>query len=180
MSSLPPDHELLASLRLWCKGEQLTQSALEQITGIPQATLSRWLKGSTRRLGAENREILADSIPLTYLKRVQRADAPRTGELRRGGARLRVFLSSTYRANAERRRRILDAIERTGMQPVKMETWTASDRPALRKCLDELDERVRAALQMQFGQNARREQVAQELKMSLDGVKSAVGCTHVQ
>jgi hypothetical protein len=49
-------------------------------------------------------------------------------------ARIRVFISSTYRDNKERRDPIRDAVERAEMVAVGMETFPASDRPTVEEC----------------------------------------------
>ena len=48
----------------------------------------------------------------------------------------RVFVSSTFHDNEERRKRVLDAIRRADMQPVAMETWTAEERTAKLASID--------------------------------------------
>lgn len=48
----------------------------------------------------------------------------------------RVFISSTYLDNVTRRNVVLEAIERTGrMVAVRMERFTADDRPTVEVCL---------------------------------------------
>jgi hypothetical protein len=47
---------------------------------------------------------------------------------------IKVFISSTYIDNAERRRVVEDAAMRAGMQPVGMERFNASDRPTVEEC----------------------------------------------
>jgi formylglycine-generating enzyme required for sulfatase activity len=49
-------------------------------------------------------------------------------------ARIRVFISSTYLDNRERRELVRDAIERAGMVAVGMETFPATDRPTVEEC----------------------------------------------
>ena len=46
----------------------------------------------------------------------------------------RVFISSTYLDNAERRKVVEDAVLRADMQPVGMERFTASARPTVQEC----------------------------------------------
>jgi len=46
----------------------------------------------------------------------------------------RVFISSTYRDNAKRRKVIFDAVQRAGMLPVGMELFAAKARPAVEVC----------------------------------------------
>ncbi len=48
----------------------------------------------------------------------------------------RVFISSTYRDNEERRKIVEDAIQRAGMMPLWMERFTASARPTVEECLE--------------------------------------------
>ena len=48
----------------------------------------------------------------------------------------RVFISSTYRDNEERRKVVEDAIQRAGMMPLWMERFTASARPTVEECLE--------------------------------------------
>ena len=48
---------------------------------------------------------------------------------------LKVFLSSTYLDNAERRKTVEDAVLRMHIVPVGMERFTASDRPTVDECL---------------------------------------------
>ncbi|MBI4516811.1 MAG: DUF4062 domain-containing protein [Deltaproteobacteria bacterium] len=55
---------------------------------------------------------------------------------RGGRASFRVFISSTYLDNAERRKVVQDAVLRAGMQPVGMERFTANERPTVEKCED--------------------------------------------
>ncbi len=46
----------------------------------------------------------------------------------------RIFISSTYLDNAERRKIVEDAVLGAGMQPVGMERFTASARPTVEEC----------------------------------------------
>jgi formylglycine-generating enzyme required for sulfatase activity len=46
----------------------------------------------------------------------------------------RIFISSTYLDNAERRKVVEDAVLRADMQPVGMERFTASARPTVEEC----------------------------------------------
>jgi hypothetical protein len=50
------------------------------------------------------------------------------------GRSIRVFISSTYIDNAERRRVVEDAVMRAGMQPVGMERFNPSHRPTVEEC----------------------------------------------
>ena len=50
------------------------------------------------------------------------------------GEAVRVFVSSTYLDNAERRKVVEDAVLVAGMVPVGMERFTASERPTVEKC----------------------------------------------
>jgi formylglycine-generating enzyme required for sulfatase activity len=52
----------------------------------------------------------------------------------------RVFISSTYLDNETRREAVANVILRAGMQPVGMEWWTASARPAVDVCLAKVAE----------------------------------------
>jgi sulfatase-modifying factor enzyme 1/uncharacterized protein DUF4062/NACHT domain-containing protein len=52
----------------------------------------------------------------------------------------KVFVSSTYIDNVDRREVVRDAIERAGMKPEGMEIWSASARPALAESLGRLRE----------------------------------------
>ena len=61
---------------------------------------------------------------------------PAVTEQRRGRESFRVFISSTYLDNAERRKVVEDAVLRADMQPVGMERFTASPHPAVEKCED--------------------------------------------
>lgn len=47
----------------------------------------------------------------------------------------RVFISSTYLDNKDRRKAVADAILGARMQPEGMEWWTADARPAVEVCL---------------------------------------------
>ncbi len=47
----------------------------------------------------------------------------------------RVFISSTYLDNKERRRIVLEAVARSGMEAVAMERFAAKTRPAKDECL---------------------------------------------
>jgi formylglycine-generating enzyme required for sulfatase activity len=53
---------------------------------------------------------------------------------------LRVFISSTYLDNKERRKLVLDAVLRAGMTPVGMEWFEASARPTVDECLRKVRE----------------------------------------
>ncbi len=46
----------------------------------------------------------------------------------------RVFISSTYLYNEERRKVVEDAVLRADMQPVGMERFAASARPTVDEC----------------------------------------------
>ena len=48
----------------------------------------------------------------------------------------RVFISSTYLDNAERRKVVVDAVLRAEMLPVGMERFTANEHPTVRNCED--------------------------------------------
>ena len=48
---------------------------------------------------------------------------------------LKVFLSSTYLDNADRRKTVEDAVSRLHMVPVGVERFIASDRPTVDECL---------------------------------------------
>ena len=48
---------------------------------------------------------------------------------------VRVFISSTYLDNEDRRRTVEDAVIRAGMVPVAMERFTAAPQPPLEECL---------------------------------------------
>jgi formylglycine-generating enzyme required for sulfatase activity len=50
------------------------------------------------------------------------------------GRSIRVFISSTYIDNAERRKVVADAVARAGMQPVGMERFNPSHRPTVEEC----------------------------------------------
>jgi hypothetical protein len=50
----------------------------------------------------------------------------------------RIYISSTYEDLKEERRRASDAILSVGHLPVKMETYTASERPPLEHCLNDV------------------------------------------
>ncbi len=51
-----------------------------------------------------------------------------------GEPSIKVFISSTYMDNAERRRVVEDAVLRAGMQPVGMERFNPSYRPTVEEC----------------------------------------------
>ena len=63
----------------------------------------------------------------------------------------KVFVSSTYIDNAERRRIVEDAIIRAEMVPVGMERFTARDRPTVDEC-----KRLAAECDIDIGILARR------------------------
>ena len=123
-----PDADLLVALRRWRAAEDLGQGEIIERTGLSQATVSRLIGGKTRELSAKSREALLDSIPRRYF--------PPSRALIDPNAPLQVFVSSTYRENTQRRRKIRDAIERAGMVAVTMESMTADERPTKRACLD--------------------------------------------
>lgn len=51
---------------------------------------------------------------------------------------VQVFLSSTYRDNESRRKKLFEAIGRIGMRAAGMELFTAAARPAKEKCIEEV------------------------------------------
>ena len=48
--------------------------------------------------------------------------------------RIKVFISSTYLDNKDRRKVVEDAVIRAGMVPVGMERFTASQQPTVEDC----------------------------------------------
>ncbi len=50
----------------------------------------------------------------------------------------RIYISSTFRDLVEERRAVRDAVVRLGHLPVAMETYTATERRPLEKCLDDV------------------------------------------
>ena len=109
-----------------------TQESISRASGVSQSVISRLLSDNPPALRAKNREQLASALPVSIVlheqARLEHA-RPRIRE------RPRVFLSSTYRDNQRRRERLIDAMNRVGFEAVRMENWTAHDRPTIEGCL---------------------------------------------
>ncbi|MEO1699877.1 MAG: SUMF1/EgtB/PvdO family nonheme iron enzyme [Planctomycetota bacterium] len=120
--------QLLRALRRWSESGTPNKE-IARTTGLRAAAISRYLRGERKNLRQGTVRVLREKIPARFLRQ-------RTPK----GTRRRIFLSSTYADNAERREEILDAIQRAGCEPIAMEHWTSTERRVQDECLARLDE----------------------------------------
>ncbi|HED64819.1 MAG TPA: DUF4062 domain-containing protein [Planctomycetes bacterium] len=131
MSSTPSSNALLRALRAWSRELGLTQTELAARTGIPQASLSRYLADDSLQLREGSRRRILEVLPDRFLPREDAVSEPEDT-----GGRPSVFLSSTYLDNRRRREMVADAVERAGFHALRMERWTADERGTKSVCLE--------------------------------------------
>ena len=154
----------------------MTRDDLETIVRIHQAELYRYL----RYMGAENQSVAEDIAQETFLAAFKSPDPPEPRGEKQQAAWLRGIARNLFLMHCRRARISPVRTDRVALERAES-MWTGEFLregdgfdyiEALRKCLSTLGERQRKLLDLQYGQNKSRSEIAEAAEMSEDGIKS--------
>ena len=132
----PTDAKVIVALGRYLDATGTSQNKFAERAEVSQTTLSRLLAGKQQDLRTRTRDRILRNLPARYLVPVRPTRRPESGPR----DTYRVFVSSTYLDNAERRKLVLDAIDRASMSAISMERWTADERTADDVSLQRIEE----------------------------------------
>jgi RNA polymerase sigma-70 factor (ECF subfamily) len=156
----------------------MTRDELETLVRTHQAELFRYV----RYLGAGDCAAAEDLVQETFLAAFQSPNPPPAGDDRRQSAWLRGIARNLFLAYCRRQR--ISPVRADSATLEKAEALWATEFlrkgdgfdyvEALRQCLGHLGQRQRQVLDMRYAQKKSRVEMAQLLRMSQDGIKTAL------
>lgn len=143
-----------------------------------QAELYRYM----RYLGAEGRGVAEDLVQDTFLVAFRHAELPSLDDVRRQSAWLRGVARNLFLAHCRQAKRSKIKVDSELVERAES-VWTNEFLregdgfdyvEALRKCLTRLQERERRLLDLRYGEQKSRVEMARMFQMTEDGIKSAL------
>jgi RNA polymerase sigma-70 factor, ECF subfamily len=158
--------------------ERMNRDELETLVRTHQAEIYRYV----RYLGAFDRALAEDLVQDAFLAAFGSPNPPPLDELRRQSAWLRGIARNLFLAHCRRERNSPVTADSTSLERAEGIWATEFLRDgdgfdyveALRTCLGTLAEKQRQFLDLRYHQHKSRLEMAQLLKMSQDGIKTAL------
>lgn len=155
----------------------MNRDDLETLVRSHQAELYRYV----RFLGVNDRAVAEDLVQDTFLAAFRSQDPPPLEGVRRRAAWLRGIARNLFLAHCRRQRNNPVHIDSLYLERAEA-FWAAEflqeDGPdylqALKRCLESLADKPRRLLEMRYTQRVSRSEMARLLRMSEDGIKSAL------
>src|SRR5262245_19663403 len=156
----------------------MTRADLETLVRSHQAEIYRYV----RYLGATERATAEDLVQETFLAAFKSHDPPPLGDPRRQSAWLRGIARNLFLAHCRKNRNSPVRVDSSSVEHAES-VWAGEFLrqgdgfdyvEALRRCLGSLGQKQRHFLDLRYTQKKSRVEMAQLLKMTEDGIKSAL------
>lgn len=125
--------KLAALVRKHLDRTGMTQSAFASVARVNPSVITRLLQPKPPNVRPRTIEHLLAALAPDLRAAAHKA---RDSTNARENARLRVFVSSTFLEQAERRSHVREAIELLGLEPVAMERFAATSRSTAETCVE--------------------------------------------